>query len=99
PLVSGLLIAPWEWTFSLCASMACGRSELLLFSFHCSAAPAIDTLSLHDALPIFLVGDDPKEELIRRDDWIVGNEEFRWRMHQQADRQATRRRWRQVRAR
>ena len=39
----------------------------------------------------FLAGDDPKEEVVRRQDWVVGDERFRVRMHQRQPRPAPRR--------
>ena len=38
----------------------------------------------------FFLDDDPKERLVRRDDRIVGEEEFRWRVHRQEARPAPR---------
>ena len=99
PLEAGLVKAPWDWPWSSCAALACGRSDPLLDANPCYAELAAAPDRRQQRWREFLVGDDPKEELIRRDDWIVGNEEFRWRMHQQAARPAPRGRGRPVRAR
>ncbi len=42
----------------------------------------------------FLLGDDPNEQVVRRSDWIIGDDNFRQRMEHAADRPAPRRRGR-----
>jgi len=46
----------------------------------------------------FLLGDDSKEEVVRRQDWIIGSDAFRHRLQQQLGRPTPRRRGRPIRS-
>ena len=95
PLEVGLVTEPWQWRWSSCRAYALGEPDPLL-----AAHPWYDGLASTAARRqglwrSFLMGEDAKEEVVRREDWIIGSESFR-RLQRQRARPAPRRRGRPI---
>jgi putative transposase len=79
-LEAGLVGVPWDYRWSSARAYALGEGDPLL-----AANPWYEALSPEAARRQalwrdFLLGDDPKEEAVRRDDWVIGGAAFRRRM-------------------
>jgi putative transposase len=79
PLAAGIVSAPWDYAWSSCRAYALGeRDELLTvdpYYEELGAEPAIRQERWRE----FLLAEDPKEEVVRRQDWLVGDTDFRRR--------------------
>jgi putative transposase len=77
PLAADLVAAPWDWPWSSCRAQALGEANDLVdpnpYYLELGADPARRQQRWRE----FLLGEDPKEEAIRRQDWLVGDEGFR----------------------
>jgi putative transposase len=96
PLEAGLVTEPWQWRWSSCQAYACGEPNALL-----APNPWYDELASTPAWRqelwrAFLMGDDPKEEVVWQEDWIIGSASFRRRLRRQRGRPAPRRRGRPI---
>jgi putative transposase len=97
PLEAGLVAVPWDYRWSSARAYALGEADALL-----AANPWYEALSPEPARRQalwrdFLLGDDPKEEAVRRDDWVIGGPAFRRRMQRRGARPAPRGRGRPAR--
>jgi putative transposase len=86
PLEAKLVTEPWSYRWSSCRAYALGEADGLLapnpwYQELASAAERRQALWRE-----FLLGEDAKEEVVRRGDWVVGSEAFRVRQRQQAGR-------------
>jgi putative transposase len=86
PLAAGLAALPWDYRWSSCRAYALGQADGLL-----AANPWYEGLSpepgRRQALwREFLLGEDPKEAVVRREDWVVGGAGFRRRMRRRGAR-------------
>jgi len=73
---------PWDYHWSSCRHYALGEVDPLL-----AANPWYEGLSTgperrQELWREFLLGDDAKEAVIRRSDWVVGGKDFRRRQQQ-----------------
>jgi putative transposase len=73
PLEAGMVTLPWDYPWSSCRTYALGESNDLL-TLHPLYLESGATPLLWRA---FLLADDPKEHIIRRQDWLVGDPELR----------------------
>jgi putative transposase len=94
PLEAGLVTEPWHWRWSSCRAYACGEPDALL-----APNPWYEQLARRpgrrqELWRAFLMAADPKEEVVRREDWIIGTESFRRRWRRQRGRPAPCRRGR-----
>ena len=94
PLAAHLVAQPWEYRWSSCRAYVLGEEDPLLApnpSYLDLAATPKRRQALWQA---FLLGEDPKEEEVRRGDWVIGDEAFRARMDHRAARPQPRQRGR-----
>jgi putative transposase len=85
PVEAGLVTEPWRYRWSSCPAYACGAADPLLainpWYEQLSAEPAGRQALWRD----FVQGEDPKEDVVRRQDWVIGSAEFRtWLQHREA---------------
>jgi putative transposase len=90
PLEAGLVALPWEYRWSSCRAYALGEPDSLLAENPWYEALAPQPARRQALWRAFLLGEDPKEEAVRRNDWVVGDDAFRRRVWQQAGRPAPR---------
>jgi putative transposase len=79
PVEAGLVVLPWEYRWSSARAYALGQCDALL-----APNPWYEGLSPEPARRQalwreFLLGDDPKEAEVRREEGVIGGEEFRRR--------------------
>jgi putative transposase len=94
PVEAGLVARPWDYRWSSCRAYALGEADALLAPNPWHEALSPEPARRQELWREFLMADDPKEAEVRREDWVVGSEGFRCRMHQAAGRPAPRRRGR-----
>jgi putative transposase len=90
PLRAGVVAAPWQYEWSSCRAYALGVADPLLAYNVWYRALASDAQGREQRWREFLLEDDAKEEIVRRGDWILGEETYRRQM-QQPKARATRR--------
>jgi putative transposase len=93
PLEARLVAAPWDYRWSSCRAYALGEPDPLLAENPCYLGLAPDAAGRQRRWREFILGDDLREEVVRRGDWAIGDEAFRQRM-QQVQGRPTRRRGR-----
>jgi hypothetical protein len=76
PVEAGLVIEPWAYPWSSCRAYTLGEPNRLL-----ATNPWYDQLAMRAARRRqlwreFLLGEDPKEEVVLRQDWATGGERF-----------------------
>jgi putative transposase len=91
PVEAGLVTEPWSYRWSSSRAYALGTEDPLLSYNVWYRNLAADSATRQQRWREFLLGDDPREELARRGDWIEGSEGYRRRMHRPAARPARRR--------
>jgi putative transposase len=94
PLEAGLAVLPWDYPWSSAAAYALGRADPLLADNPEYLALAPDPAGRQQRWRDFLLGTDPREDQVRRDDWAIGDDEFRRRAGLEQGRPAPRRRGR-----
>ena len=92
PVAAGLVAAPWDYAWSSSPAYALGKADPLLAYNVWYRELGKDASSRQRRWREFLLGDDPKEEVVRRQDWIVGEQSYRRRMQKPQARPT--RRWR-----
>jgi putative transposase len=94
PVEAGLVEQPWQYRWSSARAYGCGEQDPLLAANPWYEALAAEPGRRQALWREFLLGEDPKEAAVRRQDWVVGGAAFRTRMQQCAGRPAPRRRGR-----
>jgi putative transposase len=77
PLEAGMVPLPWEYCWSSAAAYALGRTDPLLAENAEYLALSPGPGPRQERWRAFLLGTDPREEVIRRGDWAIGDEAFR----------------------
>ncbi|HEX5271443.1 MAG TPA: transposase [Gemmataceae bacterium] len=90
PVEARMAGSPWEYRWSSCRAHALGEADSLLSPNPWHEALSPDPARRRHLWREFLLGNDPKEEAVRRSDWVVGGEEFRRQMYRVAGRPAPR---------
>ena len=85
---------PWEYVWSSAAAYALGKPDPLLAENAEYLALAATAEARQQRWRALLVAADPREEVMRRGDWAVGDEALRPRALQELGRPAPRRRGR-----
>src|SRR5439155_6771216 len=93
PLTAGLACQPWDYRWSSCRAYALGASDVLLSYNVWYGTLATEAAVRQQRWRDFLLGEDAREEAIRRGDWIEGSESYQRRM-QQMEARPTRRKGR-----
>ena len=88
PLAASRVSAPWAYRWSSGRAYAQGEQDALL-----APNPWYDALAAEPSRRVqlwqeFVLGEDPKEEVVRREDGVVDSEGFRWQMQRQRARPA-----------
>jgi len=82
PLEAGVVEEPWAYRWSSCRAYALGEPDPLLAEDPYYAELAAEPAGRQRRWREFLGGADAGEGVIRRSDWVLGEEEFRRRMQQ-----------------
>jgi putative transposase len=83
PLAAGLVSEPWQYRWSSCCAYALGVPDPLL-SFNVWYQGLGGEADVRQARwRDFLLGDDPREAVIRRGDWVAGDAASRRRLEQE----------------
>ena len=77
-----MVALPWEYRWSSCRAYALGEPDLLLAENPWYLALSPDATRRQVLWREFLLAEDPKEALVRRQDWVIGDPSFRQRMQQ-----------------
>jgi putative transposase len=90
PLAAGLVATPWDFPWSSARWYAMGEPDALVAEnpYYLELSPAIERR--RQLWREFLLGEDPREEAVRRGDWAVGDDRFRRRALQELGRPAPR---------
>jgi putative transposase len=91
PVEAGLVALPWEHRWSSAAAYALGQEDTLLSESPWYEGLAASASRCQELWRSFLLGEDAKEEAIRRGDWVLGSEAFCQQMGEQRGRPARRR--------
>ncbi|HZU38672.1 MAG TPA: transposase [Gemmataceae bacterium] len=91
PVVAGIVALPWEYRWSSAPAYALGKADPLLSYNVWYRELGGDDAQRQQRWREFLLGDDPREEEVRRGDWTTGDDAFRRRVQRQASRPARRR--------
>jgi putative transposase len=91
PMKAGLVALPWDYGWSSAAAYALGNEDTLL-----SESPWYEGLAgsaswRQELWRSVLLGEDAKEEAVRRGDWVLGSKTFCQRMGEQRGRPVRRR--------
>jgi putative transposase len=81
PVAAGLTAWPWEYRWRSCRAYALGKADALLAANPWYQALSPDAARRQALWREFLLGEDPKEQEMRRGDWVIGGEGFRGRLH------------------
>ena len=92
PLEAGLVTEPWQYAWSSCRAYASGAADPLLAENSYYLEWGVDDGSRQRRWREFLIQEDPKEQPIRRADWVVGDETFQKRLQGYQGRAVQRRR-------
>jgi hypothetical protein len=82
PLVAGLVAQPWDYPWSSCRAYARGEVDALLTEDPCYTELSRDPDRRQQLWREFLLGEDGREEVVRRGEWALGDDDFRGRMAQ-----------------
>jgi putative transposase len=82
PIEAGLVAVPWDYPWSSSRAYALGATDPLLTEDPCYTELSPDPARRRQLWREFLCDEDPREDVVRRGDWAVGDEEFRGRMAQ-----------------
>jgi putative transposase len=81
-LVAGLVALPWEYPWSSYRAYVLGAVDPLLTADPCYTELSADPERRQQLWREFLLGEDVREEVVRRGEWALGDDEFRGRMAQ-----------------
>jgi putative transposase len=90
PVEAGIVSVPWEYRWSSAAAYALGAVDPLLAENAEYEALSDRPAGRQHHWRTFLMGVDPREEIVRRGDWAIGDEAFRLRALQELGRPAPR---------
>ena len=94
PLEAGMVAEPWQYLWSSARAYALGEADPLLAENPEYLALAEAPARRQQLWREFLLADDPREEVVRRGDWAIGDDHFRRRVLVAQGRPAPRRRGR-----
>jgi putative transposase len=94
PLEAGLVAEPGQYPWSSARAYALGEPDALVDESPEYLALADSAARRQQLWREFLLGEDPREEVVRRGDWAIGDDSFRLRVLQAQGRPAPRRRGR-----
>ena len=94
PVAAGVEVEPWKYRWSSARTHALGETDQLLTESHEDLALSADAEQRQALWRDFLMGHDPREEAMRRGDWVIGDEQFRRSLLERHGRAAPRRRGR-----
>jgi putative transposase len=94
PVEVGLVRTPWEYAWSSARHYALGEPDALLAENPYYQELASAAQRRQQLWQEFVLGEDPREEALRRGDWAVGDDAFRRRVLQEQGRPAPRSRGR-----
>jgi putative transposase len=77
PLEARLVELPWDYPWSSCRAQALGEANDLVDENPYYLELSADPTRRQERWRGFLLDDDPKEESIRNQDWVIGSEGFR----------------------
>ena len=98
PVEARLVKRPWEYRWSSCRAYAFGENDVLRARNPWYEALARQAECRQQLWRVFLQGEDAKEEVVRREDWVVGTEPFRQQLQQRGRRPVPRSRGRPTEA-
>ena len=98
-LEDGLVTEPWGYAWSSCRAYASGAADALLAENSFYLEWGGDDGSRQQRWREFLTREDPKEQSIRRGDWVVGDESFQKQLQGHHGRAVQRRRGRPPKSR
>jgi putative transposase len=98
PLAAGMVSLPWEYPWSSARAYALGEANPLLTESPEYLALAESPGRRQQLWREFLLGEDVREEEVRRGDWAIGDADFRRRVRLEQGRPAPRRRGRPPKA-
>jgi putative transposase len=79
PVEAGLAFQPWDYGWSSARAYALGVTDVHLAD-NAEYLALADTASRRQkAWRAFLMAEDPREDAVRRGDWVIGDEAFRRR--------------------
>jgi len=90
PLEAGIVVQPWDYDWSSARVHATGAADPLVTEcaeYHESASEAQDR---EERWRGFLLREDPREQAVRRGDWVIGDDAFRLQVSQARGRPAPR---------
>jgi putative transposase len=96
PQEAQVVTEPWAYRWSSCRAYALGEANPLLATSPWYEELAADPRRRQVLWRDFLLGDDPKEAAVRRQDWVLGSAGFRRQMQRRAARPAPRLRGRPI---
>jgi putative transposase len=88
PLEAGLVAQPWEDAWSSCRAYASGAEDPLLTRSSYYLELGADDSSRQRNWRKSLTGEDPNKPFIRREDWVVGDQQFQQSLQSQGGRPA-----------
>jgi len=91
PVEAGVADTPWAYRWSSCPAHALGVADPLLSYNVWYQSLGSDAQERQQRWREFLLGDDPHEELVRRGDWVIGDEAYGRRLQRTAARPTRRR--------
>jgi putative transposase len=94
PVEAGIVTLPWDYPRSSARAYALGEPNPLLAENAEYLALSPDGARRQLLWREFLLGDDPKEAIVRQGGWAIGNDDFRRRARVENGRPAQRRRGR-----
>ena len=89
---------PWAYPWSSAAAYALGKPNLLLAENAEYLVLATRPAQRQQTWQRFLLADDGREAMVRRGDWVIGDDQFRQRVLLEQGRPAARRRGRPPKA-
>jgi putative transposase len=90
PLEAGLVAEPWQYRWSSCRAYAQGAYDGLLAENAWYREFGADAGDRQQRWREFLLGEDLREEVVRRGEWVIGSDAFRGRMQRLQARPAPR---------
>lgn len=94
PLEAGMVAEPWEYPWSSAGYYALGKADALVDEATLYTELSPRPQRRHQLWREFLLGEDAKEEALRRAEWVVGDTAFSARLRQVQGRPVARRRGR-----
>jgi putative transposase len=80
PLEVGLCVVPWEYEWSSCRTYALGEANELLTENPCYTERCDTAAARQEWWRRFLMEEDPRQKVVERGDWAVGDVGFQQRM-------------------